>query len=269
MALPIGALFLLFPCILGQDICGGTEAASLRATMTLLVFLGTSVLVAGLVARRERLWKHWKEFEGILRETHLLTEVQALEMKSADGWESFVLYDAGIVQMPTLAGIYLGIWFIGLIIMFVFVTIVGHFASFVVFPRSGPTFLGSFVFLLQLLIPAVPIMLLEMRRRRGGGKQTIERAIERGQAKLIRWEDVTRVELKPIRAGESRPGYGNWAMTVLAGKKKFNGRHIKVLQGEDWVDMGQIGPIEGFLRNKVGEKLWVFERKGLRTGRVR
>jgi len=265
----VGLLFSFFPCILGQEVCVGTPAGILHDTTTLLVVVGASMLILGLATRRTLLWRHRKEFERVLQEPVLLTELQAFEVRSASGWESFVLYDGGIAQMPTLTGIYMGIWFLGVIVMVFVVAALEHFTGFAAFPETGPTFLGNIVIVLQVLIPGVPVAMLEIRRRRRNGKQTVEAAVEKGQAKLTRWEDVTRIELKPFRAGGSRPGYGRWAITVMTGKKKLNGRRIRILQGEDWVDTEQIAPIEGFLRKKVGEKLWVFERNGLRTERVR
>lgn len=173
-------------------------------------------------------------------------EAQSFELIDAGGFFNYLLYDGGIARYPRLYGIYLGVWFAGGSVMFVLIGVVGYLTGFAVFPASGPTLLGDIVFLLQLALPLIPVAILEVRRRRRGGSQPVEKALASGFAKLIPWNEVNRIELKPVRFNTRR-----WTMTIVTGSTVYKAR------------VSELGAIGEFLSKKLGNKLQVYEQSGI------
>lgn len=173
-------------------------------------------------------------------------EEQSFEARDTGGFFSYVFYKDGIARFPSLFGIYLGIWFAGTFVLFLVTAVVGYLTGFVVFPSSGPTLLGSIVFVLQWTLPLIPVAFWESRRRRRGGTQPVGKALASGFARLIPWNDVVRVELRPVRFNTRR-----WTITVITTSKTYTGR------------LSQMGTMQEFLRQMVGDRLQVYQQSGV------
>ncbi len=175
-------------------------------------------------------------------------EEQFLKAKDNSGFFNFLFYDAGIAHYPSLFGVYISVYVVGSLILFVAFAVVKAVSGFVEFPESGGlTVLGGLVFFLQLFLPLIPVAYLELARRRGH-RTTIERGLATGFAKLIPWAEVRGIELRPIRYGDRRPGYGRWWVIITTSSKTYKARLLN-----------EPDKAEVFFKQKIGGRLLVSD----------
>jgi hypothetical protein len=162
----------------------------------------------------------------------------------------YVFYKDGIARYPTRFTVYSRI-----VSIVAFIVLMTSIAA-----NRLTGFPGSYTipaFLIGLALPFIPVAYLEARRRRRG-TQTIEKEVASGFAKLIPWDQVTRIELRPIWLGNLRPGYGQWSVTLVTQTKTYNASRLRGTE-----------EVEAFLQSKVRERLWVYKESGGRFVRVR
>ncbi|MBI3859487.1 MAG: hypothetical protein HY296_04520 [Thaumarchaeota archaeon] len=105
---------------------------------------------------------------------------------------AFVLRQGGIIYYPSIWSAYFAFWGLGVTVVLVTKLVIGFFL------KIG-AILGNFDLLITFLLPVVPAVWLEIRRRRKVRNLTLEEGVAAGYAKLIPWSELAQVRMKRRR----------------------------------------------------------------------